>query len=114
MEGIDVVQRKITLPEVLAASREDRLMEVFSCGTAAIVSPVGGLKYEGELFSVPTPRYGLAARILEQLTDIYYGMVDHEWAIDIEATSFTESIATISPAIACTAEPVAATGKARM
>ena len=61
-------------------------MEVFGCGTAAIVSPVGGLKwvqkyyvhvchyqflisrYEGELFSVPTPRYGLAARILEQLT----------------------------------------------
>ena len=25
-------------------------------------------RYEGELFSVPTPRYGLAARILEQLT----------------------------------------------
>ena len=64
-------------------------MEVFGCGTAAIVSPVGGLKwvqkcvhctcehvslqfihprYEGELFSVPTPQYGLAARILEQLT----------------------------------------------
>ena len=25
-------------------------------------------RYEGELLSVPTPRYGLAARILEQLT----------------------------------------------
>ena len=66
MEGIDVIQRRITLPEVrspsshpalmicnaksscsqvLTASREDRLMEVFGCGTAAIVSPVGGLKW---------------------------------------------------------------------
>ena len=52
---------------------------------------------------MPTPRYGLAARILEQLTgqicereivkfdsfyaDIYYGRVDHEWAVDIEVTS---------------------------
>lgn len=114
IEGIDVVQRKITLPEVLTASREQRLMEVFGSGTAAIVSPVGGLKYEGELFSVPTPRYGLAARILEQLTDIYYGRVDHEWAVDIEATSFTESIATISPSIASSTEPEAATGKARI
>jgi len=72
------------------------------------------LRYEGELFSVPTPRYGLAARILEQLTDIYYGRVDHEWAVDIEATSFTESITTISPSMASSTEQEAATGKARI
>ena len=45
MTGLKVSERRITLPEVLAASREGRLMEVFGCGTAAVVSPVGGLKW---------------------------------------------------------------------
>ena len=44
MSGLRVSERRITLPEVLVASREGRLMEVFGCGTAAVVSPVGGLK----------------------------------------------------------------------
>jgi len=91
MTGLKVSERRITLPEVLAASREGRLMEVFGCGTAAVVSPVGGLKYGGETFSVPTPEFGLASELLQKMTDIYYGRVDHEWAMDVELSSFTDS-----------------------
>ena len=44
MKGLQVSERRITLPELLAASRQGRIMEIFGCGTAAIISPVGGLK----------------------------------------------------------------------
>ena len=42
--GLTVVERSITLPEILNAKAEGRLLEMFGSGTAAIVSPVGGLK----------------------------------------------------------------------
>ena len=42
--GLKVAERRITLPEILAAQSEGRLLEMFGTGTAAIVSPVGGLK----------------------------------------------------------------------
>ena len=42
--GLTVSERKITLTEILTAQAEGRLLEMFGSGTAAIVSPVGGLK----------------------------------------------------------------------
>ena len=42
--GLEVRERRLTLPELLAASREGRLLEMFGSGTAAIISPVGGLR----------------------------------------------------------------------
>ena len=42
--GLKVRERRLTLPELLAASREGRLLEMFGSGTAAIISPVGGLR----------------------------------------------------------------------
>ena len=44
MDGLQVRERRITLPELLRASGEERVQEIFTCGTAAIVSPVGRLK----------------------------------------------------------------------
>jgi len=86
MDGLKVRERRITLPELLRASGEERVQEIFTCGTAAIVSPVGRLKYQGEFISVPTPSSGLASQMLTQLQDIYYGKEpDHPWSVDIES-----------------------------
>ena len=82
--GLEVVERRLTLPDLLTASREGRLLEMFGCGTAAIISPVGGLRCGGELISVPTPALGLARQLLTQLQDIYYGRLKHYWAVDIQ------------------------------
>merc|ERR1712107_409380 len=99
MSGVRVRERRITLPEVLVASKQGRLMDVFGCGTAAVISPVGGLKYGGELFSVPTPQYGLAAQLLQSLTNIYYGRDQHPWAVEVENSSFTNlDLASLSSA----------------
>lgn len=82
--GLTVTERRITMKEVMAAHAENRLVEMFGSGTAAVVSPVGGLHYEGRMVSIPTPEDGLAVKIMAAMSDIYYGRVASPWAIDVE------------------------------
>jgi branched-chain amino acid aminotransferase len=82
--GITVAERKITMGEVMTALAAGRLVEMFGSGTAAVVSPVGGLHYGGVMHQLPTPEEGLAARILAAMNDIYYGRREHPWAVDVE------------------------------
>jgi branched-chain amino acid aminotransferase len=52
-EGWITSERKITMPQVRQAAEEGRLLEVFGAGTAAIVSPVRTIHYEGEDIQIP-------------------------------------------------------------
>ena len=81
---LTVTERKITMSEVMTALKEGRLLEMFGSGTAAVVSPVGGLHYQGQLVTIPTPDQGLAVTIMSAMSDIYYGKVPSPWAIDVE------------------------------
>ena len=72
------------MSEVMSAHAEGNLLEMFGSGTAAVVSPVGGLHYQGRMVSLPTPEQGLAVRIMAAMSDIYYGKVHSPWAIDVE------------------------------
>ena len=83
-DGIKVSERKITMGEVMEALEDGRLIEMFGSGTAAVVSPVGGLHYNGSMHKLPTPEQGLASRIMISMSDIYYGRVSHPWAIDVK------------------------------
>lgn len=82
--NITVSERKITMGEVLEARQEGRLLEMFGSGTAAIVTPVGGLHYGGQMWNIPTSQAGLASKVFGAMTDIYYGKVFSPWAIDVE------------------------------
>jgi len=82
--GLVVSERRITMGEVMSALSSGDLVEMFGSGTAAVVSPVGGLHYGGKMHQVPTPEEGLAVKVLAEMSDIYYGRVEHSWAVDIE------------------------------
>jgi len=82
--NVRVSERRITMGEVMQAKGEGRLIEMFGSGTAAVVSPVGGLFYGGEMVSIPTPDTGLAAQVMTAMSEIYYGKVPSPWAIDVE------------------------------
>ena len=45
-KGIKITQRKISIDEVVKACGEGKLTEMFGTGTAAVVSPVGMLRYK--------------------------------------------------------------------
>jgi len=88
----DISERKLTIHEVLEGAKTGSLLEMFGTGTAAIVSPVGNILYDGEMKALPVPDEdkSLAQRILKTLSDIYYGQVEHPWAINIEDWKLTQ------------------------
>lgn len=86
----DVSERKFTIHDIVKASKENRLLEAFGAGTAAVVSPIKALSFEGEELKVPLdpkdPSAGagpMAKRFWNELTSIQYGKVDHPWSVII-------------------------------
>jgi branched-chain amino acid aminotransferase len=72
--GLKVTERAVTIDEVLAAHRAGTLKEVFGCGTAAVISPVGELSYAGETIAVAGGGVGeVARRLYDEITGIQYG-----------------------------------------
>jgi branched-chain amino acid aminotransferase len=73
--GLRVSERPIAIDEVLAASRDGSLREVFGTGTAAIISPVGALYYKGEQYIINEEKTGvLSQRLFDELQAIQYGL----------------------------------------
>lgn len=86
-----VTERRYTLPEVIDAVNEGRMIEAFGAGTAAIVSPVEGFSYDGTEYAIPldpsNPDAGvgpLTKEMAETLMDIQYGRKAHEWSVKVE------------------------------
>lgn len=72
--GIPTVERRISIDEVYEAHQAGTLNEIFGSGTAAVISPVGELKYEDKTIKVGQGQAGpLAQRLYDTMTDIQYG-----------------------------------------
>ncbi|MBA4417430.1 MAG: branched chain amino acid aminotransferase [Syntrophus sp. (in: bacteria)] len=72
--GITITERRISIDEVLSASREGRLKEVFGTGTAAVISPVGEIQHEETLIRINDGKTGtLSQRLYDEITGIQYG-----------------------------------------
>ncbi len=61
------------------------IVEVFACGTAAVVAPIGTLK--GADFLDEQPTGSLALELRQHLTDIQYGRAEdtHGWLLRLDA-----------------------------
>ncbi|WP_456431496.1 branched-chain amino acid aminotransferase [Thermosulfuriphilus sp.] len=72
--GIPVRERRISIEEVIEGIRSGRLKECFGTGTAAVISPVGLLHYQGEEYIINGGETGeLARRLFDELTAYQYG-----------------------------------------
>lgn len=72
--NMPVEERKVSINEVMQAGREDRLQEVFGSGTAAVISPVSGIKHEGGSVSLQEEGRGpLGQRLYEEIYGIQTG-----------------------------------------
>ncbi len=83
--GVKVVERNITIDDVIAASKDDSLKEVFGTGTAAIISPVGSLHYKNQEIIVNGGKTGeLSQKLFDDLQAIQFGYKEdqNDW-IDI-------------------------------
>lgn len=79
--GIKVSERKVSLAEIRDAAAKGELVEVFACGTAAVITPVGTLKSRVEEIKISEESGELTASLREELTGIQYGRVAdrHGW-----------------------------------
>ena len=84
--GIKVEERRFSLDELRKGAASGDIVEVFACGTAAVVTPVGLLKSKNEEIVISNNEPGeLTVSIRKELTGIQYGTVEdrHNWMLQL-------------------------------
>lgn len=84
--GYTVSERRITIDEVYAAHENGMLKEVFGTGTAAVISPVGELNWNGKAIQVGEGKIGpVSQRLYDTMTGIQYGkhQDDFGWIVQV-------------------------------
>ena len=78
--GYEVEERQISIDELLKAASDGTLEEAWGTGTAAVVSPIGKLFYEGVEYVLSDNKIGaLTQRLYDNLTGIQWGKVDDNY-----------------------------------
>ena len=84
--GFTVNERPLGMEELLRAHRGGTLREVFGCGTAAVITPVGTLGWKGEDLVINGGKPGeIATRLFGAVTDIQYARQPdtHGWMTEL-------------------------------
>mgnify|MGYP002274438792 CR=1 FL=1 len=86
-KGIPVSERRITIQEIADAYDAGKLSEVFGTGTAAVISPVGHLKWGDKVMTINNNKIGpVSQMIYDTLTGIQWGKIPDEfgWIVPID------------------------------
>ncbi len=86
--GYKVTERKISIEEIIKAQESGKLDEAFGTGTAAVVSPVGKLSFNGKDYTVGDGNTGkITAMLYDKLTGIQKGKYPDKfgWLYRIDA-----------------------------
>ncbi|MDQ3714768.1 MAG: branched-chain amino acid aminotransferase, partial [Actinomycetota bacterium] len=75
--GYGVSERRITVEEWRERAADGSLTEVFACGTAAVITPIGRARSTGGEFTMADGEPGpITTALREELLDIQHGTVD--------------------------------------
>ena len=85
-EDYDVVERNLTMEEVASAVKAGTLVEAFGAGTAAVVTPIECINYNGEDLEI-TATGEVTQRAWDELMDIQYGKIEHPWSYKIDEST---------------------------
>jgi len=84
--GYDVEERKISVDELIEAQKSGKLEEVFGTGTAAVISPVGKLRYVDDVMLINNGEIGeLSQKLYDTMTGIQYGKLEDKfgWRVKV-------------------------------
>jgi branched-chain amino acid aminotransferase len=84
--GLKVSEKKLSIHEIIDAAKSGRLTEAFGTGTAAVISPVGQITYQGTDYTVAGGKMGeISQRLYNELIDIQYGHKEdpYGWRVKI-------------------------------
>lgn len=87
---IPVVEKRISIEELYEAYKNGELEEAFGSGTAAVISPIGELKWEDKQMVVNEGKTGeISKKLYDTITGIQYGHIEDpfNWMQNIETGS---------------------------
>ncbi|MEG2380912.1 MAG: branched chain amino acid aminotransferase, partial [Oscillospiraceae bacterium] len=84
--NIPVVEKRLSIQEVADAYKDGKLEECFGTGTAAIIAPVGELKWDDNVMHINNNEIGqVTQRIFDAITGIQTGNKPDEmgWVLEV-------------------------------
>ena len=82
--GLKVTERKLGIQEVYDAHAAGKLEEVFGTGTAAVISPVGELNWDGKIIAINNGEIGeISNRLYHTITGIQNGEMEDTFGFTI-------------------------------
>lgn len=85
--GYTVHEERLAIADIMQASKDGKLEEVFGCGTAAVVSPVKELKWKDEVAYIGEGKIGpLTQKLYDTMTGMQWGKIpdDKGWIVPVE------------------------------
>ena len=85
--GYRVSEAAVDVHEMLADIQSGKISEVFGCGTAAVIAPVGKFGFKDEEYLINNDQVGpVAKRLYDELTGIQYGRIEDRfgWTLTVE------------------------------
>lgn len=85
--GITVKEEPLAVDDLMKAAHDGSLEEVFGTGTAAVISPVGQLRYKDDEVVINNFEIGeLTHKLYDTLTGIQWGRIPdpYGWTVDID------------------------------
>ena len=81
--GVEVAEERLSISSIIASIKSGRCTEVFTCGTAAVITPLSALgEKDGSLYELPSPApSGLWAQLRHDLVAVQTGLAPdpHGW-----------------------------------
>lgn len=84
--GYVVNETRVSIEDLMKAGHDGKLEEVFGTGTAAVISPVGELRYKDDVVVVNGGQTGeLTQKLYDTLTGIQWGKIPdtHHWIVEV-------------------------------
>ena len=85
--GVKVVERQLSIHEMINASKEGRFQEFFGCATSCNIQPVSRIVYKDEVIEMSAAKngdYTVSNYLNNKLTSIMSGPSDHKWITPFE------------------------------
>ena len=78
--GYQAEERKVSVKELIDGIKDGTVTEAFAAGTAATLTPITEIGYEGEIYTLPDPASReFSNKILQYLNDMRYGRIADEF-----------------------------------
>lgn len=86
-QGYKVSERRLSIEEVAKAADAGKLKEAFGSGTAAVISPVGELKWDEKVMTINNGEIGtISQHLYDTLTGIQWGKLPdpYGWTVEVK------------------------------